>query len=91
MCDIQHYICVINQTKQQEMTSIKIFKCLGREWSIYVTSYGYIHITNLSLPRHMQFGRSYQNWDEVYQNYKSADMKIQLLMIESELNSEVNK
>jgi len=70
------------------MISIKKFKCLGRQWSIYVTSYGSIHITNLSLPRHMQFGKSYQNWNEVYENYKSSDMKVQLLMIESEINSE---
>jgi hypothetical protein len=39
---------------------------------------GRVYVTKTSLPRHMRFGKCFENMDAAKANYKSADMKMHL-------------
>ena len=53
-------------------------------WSIMCTD-RMITIIKTSLPRHMQYGKTYFSWDKVEASYKDANLKTAFLMIQSGL------
>ena len=48
-------------------------------WNVSIMSKtGRVYVTKTSLPRHMRFGKCYENIEQALANYKSADMKMHL-------------
>ena len=44
----------------------------------FIAKTGRVYVTKTSLPRHMRFGKCFENMDAAKANYKSADMKMHL-------------
>ena len=57
----------------------------GNIWSVLQTSgkSNYVSIRKLTNNPHMTLGRTFANWDEAVQHYKSTEMKVALLMVEN--------
>jgi hypothetical protein len=53
-------------------------------WSVMIGK-TYIVVTKTSLPRHMQFGKTFKNWSDVESNYKDSNLKTSFLLIQSGL------
>ena len=76
------YICYVNNDKQthNDMNNISYNFSIGKAtWNVsIINNTGRVYVTKTSLPRHMRFGKCFENMDAAKANYKSADMKMHL-------------
>jgi len=82
ICEIELYICYVNNDKQthKDMNNTNYNFNIGKStWSVnIIAKTGRVYVTKTSLPRHMRFGKCFENMDAAKANYKSADMKMHL-------------
>ena len=76
------YICYVNNDKQthNDMNDTNYKFNIGKStWSVNIIGKtGRVYVTKTSLPRHMRFGKCFENMDAAKANYKSADMKMHM-------------
>ncbi len=76
------YICYVNNGKQthNDMNDTNYKFNIGKStWSVNIVSKtGRVYVTKTSLPRHMRFGKCFENMDAAKANYKSEEMKMHL-------------
>lgn len=66
------------------MTQYTLYKLsFGKQtWSVMIGGQ-FITVIKTSLPRHMQYGKSFNNWNQVESHYKDANLKSAFLQIQS--------
>jgi hypothetical protein len=69
-----------NAQNTQDMSNTNYNFNIGKStWSVNIIGKtGRVYVTKTSLPRHMRFGKCFENMDAAKANYKSADMKMHL-------------
>ena len=53
-------------------------------WSVMIGQNNIV-VTKTSLPRHMQFGKTFNNWSDLEGSYKDSNLKTSFLLIQSGL------